>query len=423
VKYIISLVLSCVAFPVLAESLWANNGIELSGFGTLGLISTDSEFYGYRRDISQADGAFEHELDFNSVSIFGLQLDANINNALDVVYQSVYRDQNDISVDSITSMAFLRYSPHAAWSVRLGRTPVDLFLLSEYRDIGFAYTWAQAPSEVYGMIPYRHLDGLDITYSTQFSDFTLRSKAYTGKSKADISAVDFTEEIKIDNIYGVSLTLEAMNWAVNVRYTEVKVAQNTSLQKSLSQGISQIPDAIWPNSASFAESISLLNRNIKYASISGRYDFGSWQLLSEFTHTKSESPVIPELLAGYVSIIKQYKDHAFYLISAFTDSNNFDISVLNVNTQLLSFIPRGPELYHAVNQSMNFYASNQQTQSIGWRWDIKENLALKLQLDHTKIEEKGGTLWLNKNTTEVPNQLLTPKETINTLSTNLSFTF
>jgi len=423
VKHLIALVLSCAAFPVLAEPLWADSGIELSGFGTLGLISTDSKFYGYRRDISQADGAFENEFDFNSVSIFGLQLDANINNALDAVYQSVYRDQNDISVESITSMAFLRYSPDAAWSVRLGRTPVDLFLLSEYRDIGFAYTWAQAPSEVYGMIPYRHLDGLDITYSTQFSDLTLRSKVYTGKSKADISAVDYTEEIKIDNIYGISLALEAMNWTINARYTEVKVAQNTSLQKSLSQGISQIPDAIWPNSTPFSESLSLLNQNIKYVSISGRYDFDSWQLLSEFTHTKSESPVIPELLAGYVSIIKRYNDHAFYLISAFTDSDNFDISSLNVNTQLLSLSPGGMALYQGVDQSMNFYASNQQTQSIGWRWNIKENLAFKMQLDHTTVEEKGGTLWLNKNITTIPDQLLTPKETINTLSTNLSFTF
>jgi hypothetical protein len=423
VKYIITLILICAAFPVLAEPLLSDGSLELSGFGTLGLVSTDSKFYGYRRDIAQTDGAFENEFDFNSVSVFGLQLDANINNALDAVYQGVYRDQNDISVDSITSMAFLRFSPNAAWSVRLGRTPIDLFLLSEYRDIGFAYTWAQAPSEVYGLIPYRHLDGLDITYSTQFSDLTLRSKIYTGKSKADISAADFTQEIKLDNIYGVSLALEAMNWTINARYTEVKVAQNTSLQKSLSQGISQIPDAIWPNSVSFANSISLLNRNIKYVSISGRYDFDSWQLLSEFTHTKSESPIIPKLLAGYVSIIKRYKDHAFYLISAFTDSDNFDISTLNVNTQLLSFVPRGLDLYHAIDQSMNFYASNQQTQSIGWRWDIRENLAFKMQLDHTKVEAKGGTLWLNKNTTAIPNQLLTPKETINTLSTNLSFTF
>jgi len=228
----------------LAESLWTDSDIELSGFGTLGLISTDSKFYGYRRDISQADGAFEHEFDFNSVSVLGLQLNANINNTFDTVYQSVYRDQNDTSFDSITSMAFFRYSPNAAWSVRLGRTPIDLFLLSEYRDIGFAYTWAQAPSEVYGMIPYRHLDGLDITNSTQFSDLTLRSKIYTGKSKSDISAVDFTEEIKIDNIYGVSLALEAMDWTINARYTDVQVAQNTSLQQSLSQGISQIPDAV-----------------------------------------------------------------------------------------------------------------------------------------------------------------------------------
>jgi hypothetical protein len=423
VQYIIGLILICSLSPVLADTVRSYDDIDFSGFGTLGLVSTDSKYYGYRRDISQEDGAFENEVDFNSVSVFGLQVDANINNSLDAVYQGVYRDQNDISFDSITSMAFLRYSPNATWSVRLGRTPVDLFLLSEYRDIGFAYTWAQAPSEVYGMQPYRHLDGLDITYNTQLSNLTLRSKIYAGKSKADISVIDASQEFKLDNIYGISLSLEAINWSINARYAEVKFAKNTLLQEALSQGISLIPDVIWPNSLEFAESLSLLNRRVNYTSLSGRYDFGSWQLLSEITRTQSDSAVIPRLHAGYISLVKRYKDHAFYIISAFTDADNFDMSSLNVNTQLLSFLPGGMTLFNVVDQNINFYASNQQTQSIGWRWDIRENLAFKMQLDHTKIEEKGGTLWLNKNTTSIPGELLTPKESINTLSTNLSFTF
>jgi hypothetical protein len=423
VKYIIVLILSCAASPILADTAWVYNDIELSGFGTLGAISTDSKLYGYRRDISQDNGVFENEINIKSVSVFGVQLDANINSTFDAVYQGVYRNQNNISIDSITSMAFLRYLPDASWSIRFGRTPIDLFLLSEYRDIGFAYAWTKVPSEVYGMIPYRHLDGLDITYSTQFSDLTLRSKVYTGQSKADISIFNASQEIKLDNIYGISFDLEAMNWTINARYTEVKIAENTSLQKILIQGVLQVPEAIWPNSTQFSENLLLENKKINYVSIGGRYNFKSWQLLSELTHTQSKSIVIPKLLAGYVSVMKRYKNHSFYVTAAFTDSENFDMNSLNINTQILSMSPDGMALFHAVDQNINFYASNQQTQSIGWRWNIKENLAFKIQLDRTKIKEQGGALWLNKNTTTIENQLLTPEETINALSTNLSFIF
>jgi hypothetical protein len=423
VKYIITLILICAASPVLANTPWTYNDIELSGFGTLGAVSTDSKLYGYRRDISQGDGVYENEINVNSVNVFGIQLDANINSTFDAVYQGVYRNQNDISLDSITSMAFLRYLPDASWSIRLGRTPIDLFLLSEYRDIGFAYAWTKAPSEVYGMIPYRHLDGLDITYSAQFSNLTLRSKVYTGKSKADISNIDANLEIKLDNIYGISFALEAMDWTINARYTEVEFAENTSVQKTLIQGVLQVPDAIWPNSTQFSESLLMKNKKINYVSIGGRYNFNSWKLLSEFTQTQSKSIVISKLLAGYVSVMKRYKNQYFYVISAFTDSENFDMNSLNINTQFLSMSPDGMALFHAVDQNMNFYSSNQQTQSIGWRLNIKENLAFKIQLDRTKIEEQGGALWLNKNTTTIKNQLLTPQETIHTLSTNLSFIF
>jgi hypothetical protein len=121
--------------------------------------------------------------------------------------------------------------------------------------------------------------------------------------------------------------------------------------------------------------------------------------------------------------MKRYKNQSFYVTAAFTDSENFDMNSLNINTQLLFMSPDGMALFHAVDQNMNFYASNQHTQSIGWRWNIKENLAFKIQLDRTKITEQGGALWLNKNTTTIKNQLLTPQETIHTLSTNLSFIF
>ena len=420
-KKLFVLIFSYSILPLWATPLWTADNIEYSGFGTIGVVGTDSDFYGYRQDISQTDGAFKHDIDFNSVSVLGLQLNLNINEKMGAVYQTVYHDQNDLSVDSATRMAFLRHSPNAAWSFRAGRTAVDLFLLTEYRDVGFAYTWAQPPKEVYGIVPFRHLDGVDVTYSTRFTDLTLRSKIFTGKSKSDIATFDSFEEYKIDNVLGISFSFEAIDWTIKAQYTTVKVENETLSQLMLRQGVSQIPDVVWPNATNFAEELSVNNNKVKYASLSGRYDLGDWQLLSEFTHINSDLLVIPELLAGYVSIIRRHYNHAGYVIVAFTDSDNFDITSLNVNTALLP--PEGLALYHGVDQTMNFYASNQKTLSIGWRWDIRENLAFKVQLDHTKIDEKGGTLWLNRSSTPIPGQRLTPKETVNTLSTNLSFTF
>ena len=75
--------------------------LRISGFGTLGIVTNDSDELGFLRDLSQDDGVFKNEYSFTTDSILGLQLNASINPKLDAGFQAVVKECGEIGVDSI----------------------------------------------------------------------------------------------------------------------------------------------------------------------------------------------------------------------------------------------------------------------------------------------------------------------------------
>ncbi len=49
--------------------------LHLGGFGTLGVIWSDSKEYGHRTNLDQSDGSFNNTPDYVNSSVLGLQLD------------------------------------------------------------------------------------------------------------------------------------------------------------------------------------------------------------------------------------------------------------------------------------------------------------------------------------------------------------
>jgi hypothetical protein len=48
--------------------------------------------------------------------------------------------------------------------VRVGRTDLDVFLLTDSRNIGFAYPWVRPPIELYDLVPVTNSDGIGFSY-------------------------------------------------------------------------------------------------------------------------------------------------------------------------------------------------------------------------------------------------------------------
>jgi len=363
--------------------------LQFSGFATLGAVISDSDHHGYRKTVNSDEAVYSGEIDFKQHSLLGLQADWNISSDFDFVYQGVLRDLPEPSFDRYTTLAFLRYEVNTNWSVRVGRTAPDIFLLTEYRDVDFSYIWATAPNEVYGIVPYRSIDGIDVTYNKRGFGGVFTGKIFTGSSEAEISASSTVEAVKIEDVIGISLSFDHFDWIVHAKHSQVKIANEPESNAQLSSGISQVPDFLWPNSQAFAQSILMKGQEVSYSSVSGQYQWGNWLASAELSQINSESDVVPKINSGYAALSYQVNAHQFYGIYAHTNSRTYDFNEPGVNEVALE------EVIHATTTLMNFYAPNQDTISLGWRWDVTNNIASSLQWNYTTLSEDGSTLWIN----------------------------
>jgi len=405
----------CCLFFAFSSPALANEGgndkFQFSGFATLGAVVSDSDHHGYRKTVNSDEAVYSGEIDFKQHSLLGLQADWNISSNFDFVYQGVLRDLPEPSFDRYTTLAFLRYEMNTNWSIRVGRTAPDIFLLTEYRDVDFSYIWATAPNEVYGIVPYRSIDGIDVTYNKRGFGGVFTGKLFTGSSETEISASSTTEKVKIEDVIGISLSFDHFNWVVHAKHSQVNIANEPESNAFLASGISQIPDFLWPNSQAFAQSILMKGQEVSYSSVSGQYQWQNWLASAELSQVDSESDVVPKINSGYAALSYQINSHQMYGIYAYTDSRIYDFNEPGVNEAALE------EVIHATNSLMNFYAPNQDTISLGWRWDISNNIASSLQWNYTTLSEGGSTLWINKGESH------DEAESINTFLFTLSMVF
>ena len=405
---------------------WAAPDVRVSGFGTIGFVTTDSKDFGYRADFSKSGGVFKDEFDLAESTNLGIQLDIIASDQIDFVFQGIYRDQEDLDLGSALNLAFIRYAPTANWSFRLGRTAFDLFLLTEYRDIGYAYSWAHVPTEIYGVIPHRYLDGVDVTYSQRLGDITFSAKLFYGKNEFAVTAFSAPDAppFMFDNIVGLALDFQSINWDVALNHTQLKF--DSQAAHPLVAGVTQLDafvpnfSAIWPNAVDFVNAADLDNRQGAYTSISGQYRFDTFTIISELAKNKTDSLAIQGVRSGYVSGIYHYNAHNFFTSLAFSDTEKFDLDATGINLPVLGQIPGGLEAYGASKFILNYYSINQTTLSVGWRWDFAQNISFKLQLNHTQINKGGSTFWqpsIENDTTE------NRTGHVNTLFANLSFLY
>ncbi|MCW8109513.1 hypothetical protein OPS25_13465 [Alteromonas ponticola] len=413
------LLILCTSIPSMAEP-----SVNVSGFGALGIVVNDSDQFGYRSDFSKPEVVTADDIDIKQTSKLGVQIDFIASPTVDAVFQAIYRDQHDVSVDNLVNLAFVRYSPNADWSFRLGRTAYDLFLLTEYRDIDFALPWAHVPSEIYAMIPHRFIDGADITHSRRWGNMTLSGKIFAGESEYGVAAYDTDDvvDLNLDNIIGLALDAQTIDWDLALNHTRVKF--DSSLISPLSNGLlllnQQVPMAsmLWPTITAVAQGLEINNSEGRYTSIGGQYRFDTVTLMSELAHTESDNLVVDNIRSGYFSAIYHAGNHNWFATIAASRAGKFHFGM--VNEAALSQIPGAAEALANARFFLNFYCVNQTTLSLGWRWDFAENVSLKMQWDHTKIVEGGSSL---RHSPVIGAHSNAPRGHVNTFFSNVSVAF
>lgn len=397
-----------LAFPVTVMSAPFLEGARFSGFGTVGLLSGGDDVLGYRRDIS-GDGVFDNDWSGEPDSLLGLQVDLPLTGKLDAAVQLVAKARPSNTLNESLEWAFLRYRPTPELMLRGGRLGLDLFMLSEYRNLGFSYLWARPPVEFYSLVPYNHYDGADIAYATTLGEGELRARLFAGSTQGAILFFSSDVDVDIDSLVGATLGWEFDRWQARLGFATLKQNPSNPGARQLAAALRQVA-GLWPEAAAIADDLEAKGSRLYYYSAGFAYDPKPWTVQSEISYIDSGyNNAFSSVWSAYISLGRRIGPVTVYGLGAMIENPDGRVQVPSPPLPLTG-------LQQQLQAAYDLSFVKQHSLSLGMRWDIRYDLALKMQWDHTWVDDYGGLLWLQK-------QPLTDGETLDTFSINLNFVF
>ena len=380
--------------PELPES-----SVRISGFGTLGLThSSGPDGWGYRRAISQPqnDGGTRADTD----SRLGVQLNYAPSVQFELVGQLVATRRSSYAPlsDSI-EWAFAAYRPQTDLTFRIGRLNIDAFLLANYRNVGFAYHFTRPPVDFYASLPHT-LDGADISKTLQFDDSLWRFKAYGGKSRSgDLSE---NARVAVKPVVGITTTRETSELTLRAGVAYSGLSDNPTVLKPIITGLESISAIEIPEVAEQARQLQARldnsNAHVVYYTLSARYEVSDWLWTFEVTKVKGHPSA--HMTSGYAGAGKRFDAVTLFAGVSLISSPNLPSFTPEWSSALTAVLGESEaqkiqRLGSAAEFAINKSGANQQSYSVGARWDFHSNMALKIQWDHIQIDHYGGRLWAN----------------------------
>lgn len=379
--------------PALADEL------RLSGFGTLGYSHEGRDRIGFMRNATQP--VSEHNnASFVSDSSLGLQLNYTPSPQFEAVVQMVARDKHRTSLGNSVEWAFAAWHPNEAVDLRVGRMGLDVFLLSDYRSLGFSQPWVRPPTEFYSWIPFFSVNGIDAAYNFRAGDTRWRIKAQAGNSASDIP-LDATNSFrfKADKIRDLTVQAEHGAWQFKAGHMVFTADSQPDNFAQARAGLTNIATgapfpAVRSEAANLNDGFWLRGATVRYSSIGTAYDDGTWLLQGEFARISSDSRMLPSGKTAYATLGRRFGSFTPYIgLARFKPDE--DATMAANNWSLLG--PSAVALQTSSVAAYNNFRIDQRTTTLGLRWDLDSRTALKVQWDRSRMGARGYGLWQVNN--------------------------
>ncbi|MBF0467942.1 MAG: hypothetical protein HQK61_03520 [Desulfamplus sp.] len=396
--------------------------LRLHGYGTIGYSIDDKTNLAPMRDFSQnPDRKFSNNGTWKLDSRLGMQADYRFSDKMEFVLQGVLKDQIDQTPRSYLESAYISTSPYTWMDIRLGRLGYDAFMMSDTRNISYAYLWVRPPPEFYGWIPVFSVDGMDATFRINQGDAQWRIRAQAGKSR-DVSfpmGENDTYDVETDDCYTFTISRQSGSMRIKAGYSSFTAINEARPFIALQGGLDAVikatenafPD-INTESSNLRKNLSFKDIDVNYITIGAAYDDGKWVAQAEVERAESTSETFPLGYMTYLGFGYRLDDFTPYILLSGTFPGK------DFRTPSSDWSPIRQEEFHAraLNAS-NSTRIEQKTASLGIRWDFHNQAALKLQWDRTYVDPWGYAMWWLTPETR------THSSKINTGTVSLDFVF
>jgi hypothetical protein len=368
----------------LADAVPGNTSAELpmfsfDGFGTLGAVHSsedNAEFTG--SGLTPTGAGFGHSWSAAVDSLIAAQLTASMTSKLSAVVQLVSEQNYDDTYTPDMEWANVKYQFTPDFDVRIGRTALPVFMLTDTRLINYASPWVRLPIELYDLVPVRSNDGVDASYRMPIGAGANTVQFTAGGSDTRFPSGGSSGTIHARGLRTLADTFEDDYATVRVTYgrSHVTIAEFDPLFEEFRQ--------FGPQGGAIADRYSVDSRVVNFVGLGVSYDPGNWFVMSELGHFSSHS--LPGDDTGwYISggpRLGRFTLFATYAARK-VESNRSDPGLTVTGLPPPEAIAAA-ELNAILNEELASIAV-QRTMSSGVRWDFVKNLDFKLQVDHTRI--------------------------------------
>lgn len=386
----------CARVCVADSSASGNDTFHFSGFGTVGFSQIDEPTgWAYTRNLDQADNTSHFRADLDSR--LGLQVNYRPSEHFEFVGQAVAsRLAPGASVGDALELAFAAYRPDANWTLRAGRVNMDAYLLSDHRDVGFTYEYVRPPVEFYSQTP-ASLDGADLSRVWTFDEVQWRAKLFGGRSSVGTG----TGHLILEPIVGAMVSRESNGLLLRVSAVHTKFSNTLQALQPLITGLYSLSELPVPEVVAQADALAfdLSYRGVStnYFAAGAQYDRDKWLFTAEINHAQVDDHPTSSFTSGYASLGRRFGSVSVFGVESALIRSASLLSTPDWATSLAPFgasvAQQAQYLASVATLASNSLTGHQHTTSLGARWDLTAQLALKTQWDHVQTDANGGELW------------------------------
>lgn len=411
---------SCLAL-LSTGAAHAETDYYFSGFGTLGVAHSDNRGADYYSNLTQPNGpGASKSTSFGTDTKLGLQAAANFRNGLSAVVQTVFDHRLDNTYAPKFEWANLKYQFNEDWFIRVGRVQAPTFMVSDYRNVGYAQTAIRMPFDVYALNPQNHSDGIDIGAKFKIADGVLNAQFTAGRVKEKISGSKGLiasgdvkgREALVNFTYETGAHLARAGYGRYTMDTVPSPPDMVLLYENLAKTLG--PAMGYPVPNIVVHDGRTIVWGVGYA-----YDPGNWLLQTEYVSRKGEGLLVKDIDAWYV--LAGYRIGKFTPYASYSEAKDKEPGV---RAPAVGGGPLGMAAF-IVNSADALVAGKgvDKTASVGLRWDFYKNMALKMQYERIRKDGSPTSRNVGSVFTNWEADWPTSSQTVNLTSLVLDFVF
>jgi hypothetical protein len=272
------------------------------------------------------------------------------------------------------------------------------FQYSDVIDVGLAYPWISPPGQVYKEYMFSSFEGAKATYHFADERLAYSLEGYWGQFDSVLTLNGYQFPTTVDDLKGAVFTIVDDNLSYRVSYHTGFVELDSDFINDVAIPLSQL---------GFDKSAQSLSGrgDIEFYQAGLTYDGLKYFTIVELIQITGDIPLVPQATAAYATFGYHFQPVTVHLTIA---TNNAKTSK-PVNEIPAGVTPQLDQLlfgYKTIIHSLNYSDVDTDSLTIGLRWDLEANCALKFDLTTFKSKLPASLIPVESNAKDQRTNLL-----------------